>query len=75
MTDDALADIALTIDQIFENHIKVDWRDNLDVHHKIEQDIDDLLYDELFRKNALPPEPALLKKMIEELKTIALRRY
>ncbi len=75
VTDDELAGIALTVDEIFENHIKVDWRDNLDVHNKIEQDIDDLLYDEFLKKHALETDAALIEKMIEELKTIALRRY
>ena len=75
LTDSDVADIALGVDRIFEQHVKVDWRDNLDVHNRIEQAIDDLLYDELFDKHALEAKSDQIEKIIEELKTIALRRY
>ncbi|MCP4404691.1 MAG: type I restriction endonuclease subunit R [bacterium] len=75
LTDSDVAEIALGIDRIFGTHVKVDWRDNLDVHNKIEQDIDDLLYDELFDKHSLDADSKEIEKIIEELKTIALRRY
>lgn len=75
MNDHDAASIALKVDDIFENHVKVDWRDNLDVHNKSEQDLDDLLYDELFQKYALDTETTQIKKIIEGLKTVALRRY
>jgi type I restriction enzyme R subunit len=73
--DQDIADIALKVNDIFENHVKVDWHDNLDVHNKIEQEIDDLLYDELFPRYAVNADADVIKKLIEGLKTVALRRY
>ena len=71
---DILAMLALDIDIIIDKHSKVDWHDNLEVHNKIAQEIDDLLY--LYQKRHdlhLPYEQ--IDKIIENVKTVALRRY
>lgn len=75
VTDHEVAGIALAVEQIFANHIKVDWRDNPEVHNRIAQEIDDLLYDQLFEKHQLDVASGQVEKMIEELKTIGLHRY
>src|SRR5690606_7597398 len=42
---DDLGDLAQKMDEIIQSHIKVDWHTNLDIQKRIEQDLDDLLYD------------------------------
>lgn len=69
-----LADIAKDIDIIIERNSKVDWHDNLDVHKKISQEIDGLLY--LMKKEYFPKLTYdQIDIMIENIKTVALRRY
>ena len=69
-----LADIATDVDIIIERHSKVDWHDNPDVHKKISQEIDGLLY--LVKKKHFPKMTfAQIDTMIEHIKTVALRRY
>jgi type I restriction enzyme R subunit len=71
---DILAMLAMDIDIIIDKHSKVDWHDNLEVHNKIAQEIDDLIY--LYQKKhdlRLPYDQ--VDKIIENVKTVALRRY
>jgi len=69
-----LGDLALKIDEIIKKHQKVDWHDNLDIHNRIEQDLDDLLFD--FKdKYDLDIDFDTIDKIIEQIKTVALRRY
>lgn len=69
-----LADIAMEVDVIIERHCKVDWHDNPDVHKKISQEIDELLY--LVKKKYFPKMTfEQIDTMIENIKTVALRRY
>lgn len=69
-----LADIAMEVDVIIERHCKVDWHDNPDVHKKISQEIDELLY--LVKKKHFPKMTFdQIDAMIENIKTVALRRY
>jgi type I restriction enzyme R subunit len=69
-----LADIAMEVDEIIERHCKVDWHDNPDVHKKISQEIDELLY--LVKKKHFPKMTFdQIDTMIENIKTVALRRY
>ena len=69
-----LADIATDVDMIIERHSKVDWHDNPDVHKKISQEIDGLLY--LVKKKHFPKMTFdQIDAMIENIKTVALRRY
>jgi len=69
-----LADIATDVDMIIERHSKVDWHDNPDVHKRISQEIDGLLY--LVKKKHFPKMTfSQIDAMIENIKTVALRRY
>jgi len=43
--EEVIARLSLEIDNIIDKYSKVDWHDNLDVHNRIAQEIDDLLYD------------------------------
>jgi type I restriction enzyme R subunit len=72
--DNILADIAVDIDIIIEKHSKVDWHDNPDVHNRINQEIDDLLY--LVKKKYFTNMSySQIDRIIENVKTVALRRY
>lgn len=69
-----LSDLAIDIDTIIEKHSKVDWHDNIEVHKKIEQEIEDLLY--LYEKKlGLKLSFDEIDKIILNIKTVALRRY
>ncbi len=69
-----LADIAVDVGIIIERHCKVDWHDNMDVHKKISQEIDSLLY--LMKKKHFPDlSYDHIDAIIENIKTVALRRY
>ncbi|MDQ2086070.1 DUF3387 domain-containing protein [Herbivorax sp. ANBcel31] len=72
--ENILADIATDINLIIEKHWKVDWHDNSDVHNMISSDINDLLY--LAKKKHFSNLSfSQIDKIIENIKTIALRRY
>jgi type I restriction enzyme R subunit len=66
--------LAKEMDHIIDNHSKVDWHDNTDVHHRIEQKLDDLIFD-FAEKNHLKLDYDQIDKIIEHIKTVALRRY
>jgi len=71
---DMVADIACDITEIVRSNSKVDWAENLDIHKKIEQDIDDLFY-EYEKKFGLKLEFKTIDKIIDNVKTVALRRF
>lgn len=72
--DNILADIAIDVEIIIEKHSKVDWHDNPDVHKRISQEIDSLLY--LAKKKHFPNLTfSQIDRIIENIKTVALRRY
>lgn len=72
--EDVLAELAIDIDLIIDKHSKVDWHDNPDVHKRISQEIDDLLY--LAKKKYFPDlSYSQIDRIIENVKTVALRRY
>lgn len=72
--EDILADLATDVDNIIEKHCKVDWHDNPDVHNRISQEIDALLY--IVKKKHFPDlSYKQMDKIIENIKTVALRRY
>lgn len=69
-----LGDLALKMDEIIRKHQKVDWHDNLEIHNRIAQDLDDLLFD--FKdKYEWDLDLDTIDKIIEQIKTVALRRY
>ena len=69
-----VADISLAITEIIEKHNAVDWQTNIDIHNKIAQDIDDLFYD-LEMEKGLVLDFDIIDKIIENVKTVALRRF
>lgn len=71
---DVLGDLALNMDEIIKEHQKVDWHDNLEIHNRIAQELDDLLFD--FKdKYDFDIDFDTIDKIIEQIKTVALRRY
>ncbi len=71
---DIIADIAIKITKIIEKHSRVDWTNNTTIHDRIAQDIDDLFYEyECANKFKLPFD--VIDKVIENVKTTALRRF
>ncbi|WP_040462057.1 type I restriction endonuclease subunit R [Haloplasma contractile] len=72
--ENEIAELALSIDMIIDDHSKVDWHDNNDVHKKMKQDIDFLLFK--FKRQHLPElNVEDFDKIIEENMKVALRRY
>ena len=71
---DFLADIASEITKIIANHSQVDWTNNKTIHDRISQDIDDLFY-EYEKKRGLKLSFDTIDKVIENVKTVALRRF
>ena len=73
-SDELLGEIALKIKNIFDIHVKVDFYNNTDVHNRIAQEIDDLLFD-YSSKYGINLNIESIDKIIENVKTVALRRY
>lgn len=74
ITPDFVAEVAEEITKIIATHSQVDWTNNKTIHDRISQDIDDLFYEyEKTRELALPFE--LIDKIIDNVKTVALRRF
>ena len=74
ITFDFVAEVAEEITKIIAAHSQVDWTNNKTIHDRISQDIDDLFYEyEKTRDLSLPFE--LIDKIIDNVKTVALRRF
>ena len=74
MTPDFSAEIAEEITAIIASHSKIDWTNNQTIHDRISQDIDDLFYE--YEKNrGLILDFDVIDKIIENVKTVALRRF
>lgn len=71
---DFLAEIALEITSIIKKHSQVDWTNNKTIHDRISQDIDDLFY-EYEKQRGLTLSFNTIDKIIENVKTVALRRF
>ena len=56
------------------NHSQVDWTDNKTIHDRISQDIDDLFYD-YEKERGLKLSFDTIDRIIENVKTVALRRF
>lgn len=74
MTPEFAAEIAEEITAIIANHSQVDWTNNQTIHDRISQDIDDLFY-AYEKERALILDFDLIDKIIENVKTVALRRF
>ncbi|UYO21134.1 type I restriction endonuclease subunit R [Bacillus sp. 41-22] len=71
---DPLGDLAIKMDQVIKEHQKVDWHNNIEIHNRIAQDLDDLLFD-FAEEHNLEMDYDTVDKIIEQIKTVALRRY
>lgn len=74
MTPDFAAGIAEEITAIIAKHSCVDWTNNQTIHNRISQDIDDLFY-AYEKSRGLVLSFDLIDKVIENVKTVALRRF
>lgn len=72
--EEFIATLALDIDNVISRNVKTDWYSNLDVHNRIEQEIDDLLFD-FSAESGIKLEIDEIDEIIEKVKKIALRRY
>lgn len=74
ISPDFAAEIAVAITQIVASHSQVDWTSNETIHARISQDIDDLFYD-YEKERGLKLSFDTIDKIIENVKTVALRRF
>ena len=74
ITPDFVAGVAEQITSIVAAHSQVDWTNNKTIHDRISQDIDDLFY-EYEKKYGLVLSFDLIDKVIDNVKTVALRRF
>lgn len=74
ITPDFVAEIAEEVTRIVSLHSQVDWTNNKTIHDRISQDIDDLFYE--YEKNrGLKLSFDTIDKIIDNVKTVALRRF
>lgn len=74
ISEELIAELSLKIEDIVRNNTKVDWHNNVEVHKKIEQEIDELLFDFSMTHNInLGIEQ--FDKIINKIKDVALKRY
>lgn len=71
---DVTAEISLEITGIIERHSKIDWTHNKTIHDRIAQDIDDLFFN-YEKEQGLKLPFDVVDKVIENIKTVALRRF
>lgn len=71
---DTMGALALKMDEIIREYTKRDWHDNSEVHNRIAQELDDLLYD-FSKEHQVDINLDQADKIIEQIKTVALRRY
>lgn len=72
--EEDLGNLALEIDNVIKENSKVDWYDNVDVHNKIAQEIDDILYD-YTGKTGVKISFDDIDKIIDKVKNVAIKRY
>ena len=71
---DFVAEVSEEITKIIAKHSRVDWTNNKTIHDRISQDIDDLFYG--YEKDlGLELSFDIIDKIIENVKTVALRRF
>ncbi len=69
-----VAEIAIEITAIIARHSQVDWTHSKTIHDRIAQDIDDLFY-QYEKERGLKLSFNTIDKIIENVKTVALRRF
>ena len=68
-----IGEIALKITEIIQNWAKVDWANNIDIHKKIDQDIDDLFGE--YEHKGIKLEYQSVEKIMENVKKVAIKRF
>ena len=71
---DKIAELSADITEIIKEYSKVDWTSNTDIHKKISHALDDLLYN-YSDNNGWNLDFDTMDKIIDNVKTIALRRF
>ena len=74
ITPDFVAEVSEDITKIVASHSQVDWTNNKTIHDRISQDIDDLFY-KYEKEHGLKLSFDLIDKIIDNVKTVALRRF
>ena len=74
ITPDFVAEVSEEITKIIASHSQVDWTNNKTIHDRISQDIDDLFY-KYEKEHGLKLSFDLIDKIIDNVKTVALRRF
>ena len=69
-----LAEMSDAITEIFKRHLVVGWENNLTIQNRIAQDIDDLFF-EYEKSRGFKIPFSLVDKIIENVKTVATRRF
>lgn len=72
--NDKIAELSVDITEVIKEYSKVDWTSNNDIHKKISNALDDLLYD-YSDNNEWNLSFEVMDKIIDNVKTIALRRF
>ena len=71
---DFVAEISQEITKIVTKHSQVDWTNNKTIHDRISQSIDDLFF-EYEKTRGLKLSFDVIDKVIENIKTVSLRRF
>lgn len=71
---DCLGNLALKIDGIIRKYRKVDWQNNVDIHNRIAQELDDLFF-EYKEEHNININIDSIDKMIEQILKVASKRY
>lgn len=74
ITPDFVAEVSEEITKIVASHSQVDWTNSKTIHDRISQDIDDLFY-KYEKEHGLKLSFDLIDKVIDNVKTVALRRF
>jgi len=74
LESEIVANIALSITAIIRRHDTVDWKNNIDIHNRIRQDIDDLFY-EMECKQGIAVDLDDVDKILESVLNVAIRRF
>lgn len=71
---DLIGEIAIKISEIIQEHTKVDWNNNADIHNAIAQDIDDMFYD-YDKSGIIKLTFDKIDKITENVTIVALKRF
>lgn len=72
--NEIVIEIAIEITKIIETHSRVYWTHNTTIHDRIAQGIDDLFF-EIEKEKGFKLSFDLIDKIIDNVKTVALRRF